>query len=596
MVALDKDSERYVEPPDFPLKRAGKALLIHQLACVKRLLDILQSPGTLTLPNYDEVHKFVSDIILFSLAPGMGKTHVICTLAHEMKTNPKKFEGHIMHSSLNGNARCRVVGLKNIKTVIVVAKSTLKQQWSDVCSEMGLKFTSFTSFRKKKTEDDDNGEDPSRKRKFSSLDTESEDEKEKGSEPKAKVEYVYDDEKIADLASGEYDIVFMTLDAYDQFSKMEYKNRPKVIFLLLVVDEADSVQLPNYRRIYASKLILMTGTANCFDSGEKLKSTSRIFEEWKMESKYFNANRVSDRVRDAEVHAAIQEHMTVTCKKEFCEESISLPKVEKRKIPEGDLMRELKRIRLKDFCQSAAFKSLSEISAGSCKDLKAFSKICDKIMASESDEAKSLIADRCALTLKPLASRSPSCYAMPCCNMKVLKGAIYNYSKMVDTVLCPCCDKYYDKDTIPKSHEIDILNTIKWHSSMGFVINTVHENILANDESKILIFDKNGKFDKDTEIIKMLNEKNIKYKVLYGNSKSTDSQIRRLRDGEINVLLISTKTGAAGLNLEFCTDIFFSSEVEETVFKQAIHRGQRIGRKGDGLKVYHMQRDDPIVS
>ncbi len=71
-----------------------------------------------------------------------------------------------------------------------------------------------------------------------------------------------------------------------------------------------------------------------------------------------------------------------------------------------------------------------------------------------------------------------------------------------------------------------------------------------------------------------------------GNVNDIDKNLNEYKNGESNVLLMSSEYCGVGMNLEFTTDVVFVNKIEESKEKQIIGRAQRPGRT-DTLIVHY---------
>ena len=76
--------------------------------------------------------------------------------------------------------------------------------------------------------------------------------------------------------------------------------------------------------------------------------------------------------------------------------------------------------------------------------------------------------------------------------------------------------------------------------------------------------------------------------MLKGSSNVLSKTINEYKNGDINVLLLDAENYGSGLNLEMTTDIIIYNNLGESLEKQVIGRGQRLGRK-ESLTVTYLQ-------
>lgn len=156
-----------------------------------------------------------------------------------------------------------------------------------------------------------------------------------------------------------------------------------------------------------------------------------------------------------------------------------------------------------------------------------------------------------------------------------------------DTKKCPFCrQSVYKEDfniisSIPKKKK----NTKELREK----IDVLKDIVINKPDGKFLIF---ANFPATFDKIKtMLTDLDITYGILKGTSKVVSSMIDDFSKGKINVLMLNAKYFGPGMNLQMTTDIVvyhrFSREMEE----QIVGRAQRLGRKG-ALNVYYLMHDN----
>ena len=151
---------------------------------------------------------------------------------------------------------------------------------------------------------------------------------------------------------------------------------------------------------------------------------------------------------------------------------------------------------------------------------------------------------------------------------------------------CPFCrkkietNKYHvisnklpDKDvdtTPPPTKEESLVNILKNATdNQKFIICSNHHNSFINIKAE-------------------LTNHSITFKMLKGNSNILDKTIQDYKNGLVNVLLLDAENYGSGLNLEMTTDIIIYNNLGDSLEKQVIGRGQRLGRKNP-LTVTYLQ-------
>ena len=116
-------------------------------------------------------------------------------------------------------------------------------------------------------------------------------------------------------------------------------------------------------------------------------------------------------------------------------------------------------------------------------------------------------------------------------------------------------------------------------------------NIIKNKpEGKFIVFSKN---DLGFELIKnKMNENNIKYDFLKGNTSHMLNVLDKFKAGTINIILLNTQYAGSGIDINYATDviIFHSMGIDK---HQAIGRAQRVGRKTE-LYIHNLTYEHEI--
>jgi len=116
-------------------------------------------------------------------------------------------------------------------------------------------------------------------------------------------------------------------------------------------------------------------------------------------------------------------------------------------------------------------------------------------------------------------------------------------------------------------------------------------NIVKNKpDGKFIVFSKN---DLGFELIKTkMNDNNIKYDFLKGNTSHMLNVLDKFKTGKINIILLNTQYAGSGIDINYATDviIFHSMGVDK---QQAIGRAQRVGRKTE-LYIHNLTYEHEI--
>ncbi|MBA3723158.1 MAG: DEAD/DEAH box helicase [Parachlamydiaceae bacterium] len=131
-----------------------------------------------------------------------------------------------------------------------------------------------------------------------------------------------------------------------------------------------------------------------------------------------------------------------------------------------------------------------------------------------------------------------------------------------------CCD--------PRLVKMEGKESINESAKLEFLIEMLNQ--MVEEKRKILIF---SQFTSMLELISIaLNENNIPYTILTGETKDRNAPVVEFQTGPIQVMLISLKAGGVGLNLTAAdTVIHYDPWWNPAVENQATDRAHRIGQK-----------------
>ena len=174
----------------------------------------------------------------------------------------------------------------------------------------------------------------------------------------------------------------------------------------------------------------------------------------------------------------------------------------------------------------------------------------------------------------------------PLCKQRIISNDIYVVDSGQQSV------QQDDKDVLPpknvpndKKDKIENLESI-----LDMITDFSTGNI--DPSKKILIF---SSYESTfTYVINnLLDRLQIKYASLKGNSYHIDNIVKNYKQGDIQVLLINTKSYGSGLNLENTTDIIMFHKLDNEIEKQVIGRAQRMGRTNQ-LNVWYLLYENEI--
>lgn len=186
---------------------------------------------------------------------------------------------------------------------------------------------------------------------------------------------------------------------------------------------------------------------------------------------------------------------------------------------------------------------------------------------------------------KTILSCCSNAYCFKCINIWLSKHAI-----------CPLCKHVQGKNTmfVVSDEEANALD-----GCVDMIEDTsglIHENneklrnlrnilVQRGDQAKILIFSAHE--NTFTQISHVLQDLNIQYAYLKGNSFQIKHTVENYKTGSIRVLLVNTYHYGSGLNLENTSDIIMFHKFNTESEKQVIGRAQRYGRTVP-LKVWYL--------
>ena len=150
------------------------------------------------------------------------------------------------------------------------------------------------------------------------------------------------------------------------------------------------------------------------------------------------------------------------------------------------------------------------------------------------------------------------------------KGLARSHITILDALLKlrqTCCD--------PRTLSISVSNKIQESAKLDLLMEMLPEQL--EEGRRILVF---SQFTRMIAIIEeKLQEQNIAYSKLTGQTQKRDAAIERFKSGEVNVFLISLKAGGVGLNLtEADTVIIYDPWWNPATETQATDRAYRIGQ------------------
>ena len=118
-------------------------------------------------------------------------------------------------------------------------------------------------------------------------------------------------------------------------------------------------------------------------------------------------------------------------------------------------------------------------------------------------------------------------------------------------------------------------------------------NIKKKEKSKILIFSSyNNTFNKIKNVI---NATGLSYSKISGNMGTINNVLTNFKQGNINILLLNSEYYGTGMNLPEATDIIIYHKMSHEIETQVIGRAQRLGRTTQ-LKIYYLYHSNEKTS
>ncbi len=115
---------------------------------------------------------------------------------------------------------------------------------------------------------------------------------------------------------------------------------------------------------------------------------------------------------------------------------------------------------------------------------------------------------------------------------------------------------------------------------------TISDIIKTNPESKFIIYSAYEDSFKTT--VKILEKDGIKYTDIKGNTNIINKNIKKYKELDTNIMFLTKKYNATGLNLEETTDIILYHTVKKDTFKNIIGRVNRFGNNKK-IVIHHLK-------
>ena len=165
-----------------------------------------------------------------------------------------------------------------------------------------------------------------------------------------------------------------------------------------------------------------------------------------------------------------------------------------------------------------------------------------------------------------------------CCQNIFCGKCVLEWMKNKST--CPLCRSEIDFDKIiyiNNENENETENNKLTPEKKLTKLETIIKIINNNKNGKFIVF---SEFTESFElIINILKENNISFAELKGHASTRKKNIRRFKEGHIQVLFLNSNYNGAGINLQEATDIILYHEMTDDTKEQVIGRANRIGRE-----------------
>lgn len=390
------------------------------------------------------------------------------------------------------------------------------------------------------------------------------------------------------MFSGKFRVVFMTDLAYKDLCEQHVDT--SYVIKRLVIDEADTIKIPNLRLINAGFTWLMTGTPRCFHT------SSRSVNDKAKSVALNNIFKVPKNVAESsgKVHAHHMQNIsnklaiekaTVFCTRQYINHSLKLPDEDFRSIGHP-IIAEMLEIKQNDN------KDLKDVSSG---ELIEVPRLGLAYAGQLNIRAKiyELLGNRyCALSLKELDEPDSVPMQLSCCKFWVDRNVLGSWQAAIKETacFCPVCNTVDPTDPLLTGEPhvpCNVMELLKSYSSGKHVNKLISSILTKNHNASILVFEDKGNV---ANIESYLKAKCIPFAKPKGQGTFITKIIDQYKSGHIKVLILSSDKTSSGLNLENTTHIIFCHSLPSDRFEQCKGRGQRYPRSTP-LVVYHMQAD-----
>ena len=163
-----------------------------------------------------------------------------------------------------------------------------------------------------------------------------------------------------------------------------------------------------------------------------------------------------------------------------------------------------------------------------------------------------------------------------CCQNIMCGSCILEWKKTQSS--CPLCRSHMTADCltyIKKKHESP--SHEKTCSRRKTKPETIMDIINNNKSGKFIVFSNYS--ESFPHIHRVLQENNVSFKELQGQTGTRNKTIKQFKQGNIRVMFLNSKNNGAGINLQEATDIILYHQLDKDLETQVVGRANRIGRK-----------------
>lgn len=415
-------------------------------------------------------------------------------------------------------------------------------------------------------------------------------------------------EVINDAFSGKYRVILISNNAYGTITKLRPDLALRVSLQRMVIDEADSISIPNFVLMPSRFLWMVTATANCFKcedfSSRENRGHLRHLANCMKIPRAMTGSKYTYAFNYQRIHDAVKEQVFVRCDPDFIAESLNLPPVNMIRLEKNA---KLNMLREKGIITNSTQQQLeTNTHIRNCgipwamvgvtninPDLNSLYSMEVQLNRVKVDRVNFLNQmSICAMTLKTLDASTDTIIKMPCCNVNVDGRALAFFADIPNDGRCPACRIFSNWASRVNLSEVnrmtkeEIVDVFQSMCTFDIAASTIKN---MEPHKRILVFvEKSNK----GELATLFKQKDIDLCMLQGKQSFIKKLIGQFERREKRVLVLGDKQGQ-GHNLHMADVLVFLHSMAEDRFKQMVGRGQRPGRT-ESLVVYHMQSDPNV--